>query len=130
MDKKSFTGSRFVGGDWDNGFGLQFDVADDGSVSATFAFSENKEGPTGLVHGGALAAVMDEAITVAAFVNDRGGLTVNLNVDYKAPVPIGAEVTVVGQLEKIERRKTFLSAELRLADGTLAVSAKGLFISF
>ena len=128
-DKRNFSGSRFVGGDWENGFGLQFNVADDGRVSVTFAFDENKEGPAGLVHGGALAAVMDEAITVAAFVNNRGGLTVNLNVNFKAPVPIAAQVTAAGWIEKLDGRKTFLNAELRLTDGTLAVVATGIFIT-
>jgi len=128
-DKQHFSGSRFVGGDWENGFGLKFDVAEDGGVSVTFAFDETKEGPKGLVHGGALAAVMDEAITVAAFVNKRGGLTVNLNVDYQAPVPLNTTVTATGKIDRIDGRKTFLSAELRLADNTLAVSARGLFIA-
>jgi uncharacterized protein (TIGR00369 family) len=127
--KRDFSGSRFVGGDWENGFGLQFNVADDRSVSVTFAFGETKEGPVGLVHGGALAAVMDEAITVAAIVNNRGGLTAFLNIDYKAPVPLNTQVTAIGRIEKIDGRKTFLSAELRLADNTLAVSATGLFIT-
>lgn len=129
MARKHFAGSKFVGGEWDNGFGLKFDVADDGSVSVTFKFSENKEGPSGLVHGGALGAVIDEAITVASFVNDRGGMTVNLNIDYKAPVLIGTEVTVNGRIDQIDGRKTFLSADLLLADGTIAVTAKGLFIT-
>ena len=124
-----FSGSRFVSGDWENGFGLQFNVADDGSVSATFSFGDNKEGPIGLAHGGALAAVMDEAITMASFVNDRGGLTANLHLDFKAPVPLNTQVTAIGRIDKIDGRKTFLSAELRLADDTLAVLATGLFLS-
>lgn len=126
---RDFSGSCFVGGDWENGFGLQFDVADDGCVSVTFAFDETKEGPRGLAHGGALAAVMDEAITVAAIVNNRGGLTANLNIDFKAPVPLNTQIVASGRIERIDRRKTFLSAELRLADNTLAVSATGLFIT-
>lgn len=125
---KPFPGSRFVGGKWENGFGLKFEVADDGSVSATFAFPGNMEGPTGLVHGGALSAVIDEAVTVASFVNDRGGLTVNLNIDYKAPVPIGERVTASARIDRINGRKTFLSAQIMLADDTVAVSASALFL--
>lgn len=128
VDKAIFSGSRFVAGKWENGFGLKFDVADDGTVSVTFAFSNNKQGPIGLVHGGALSAVLDEAVTVASFVNHRPGLTVNLNIDFKAPVPLNAQVTARGRIDKIEGRKTFLSAEILLEDGTLAVTAKALFI--
>lgn len=126
---QQFRGSRFVGGDWHNGFNLQFDVADDGSVSVTFAFADHMEGPPNIVHGGALSAVIDEAITVAAFVNDRGGFTANLNINYKAPVPIGETVIVKAKIDKIVGRKTFLSSTLHLVDRTLAVSATGLFIS-
>ena len=128
-DKRKFRGSRFVGGQYENGFGLEFDVADDGRVSVTFAFDDNKQGPVGLAHGGALAAVMDEVITVAAIANDRGGLTAYLNVDFKAPVPLHTQVTASGQIERIDGRKTFLIAKLYLMAGTLAVSAEGLFIS-
>ena len=124
-----FRGSEFVGGDWENGFGLQFDVSDDKSVQAEFAFSDNKGGPPGLVHGGALAAVMDEAVTVAAYAINRPGFTVNLNVDYRVPVALGVPVRLVGQVNKIEGRKTFLSATLSLSDGMVAVEAKALFIS-
>lgn len=123
-----FSGSRFVSGDWENGFGLQFSVADDGSVSAIFMFDANKEGPVGLAHGGALAAVMDEAITMASYVNNRGGLTANLHLDFKAPVPLHMLVTAIGRIDRIDGRKTFLSAELRLTDDTVAVLATGLFL--
>jgi uncharacterized protein (TIGR00369 family) len=127
-EKVAFSGSRFVAGQWENGFGLKFDVAEDGVVSATFAFSDNKQGLLGLVHGGALSAVIDEAVTVASFVNQRPRLTVNLNIDFKAPVPLNTQVTAMGRVEKIEGRKTFLSAQIQLDNGKVAVSAQALFI--
>lgn len=125
---KPFPGSRFVSGKWENGFGLKFEVADDGSVSATFAFPTHMEGPAGLVHGGALAAILDEAVTVASFVNDRGGLTVNLNIDYKASVPLSTQVTATGRIDRTDGRKTFLTAQIMLDDATVAVSATALFL--
>jgi uncharacterized protein (TIGR00369 family) len=123
-----FNGSNFVGGAWQNGFGLRFMTLPDNSVSALYTFHRNMMGPPGIVHGGALAAVLDEAMTAAVFAADRLAFTVNLNIDYRQPVHLLAEVKIVGQLERENGRKLYTSARIVLPDGHSAAEAKGLFI--
>jgi uncharacterized protein (TIGR00369 family) len=130
MAKFAFTGSNFVGGAWENGFGVQFSHShENNSYTAKFTFSEHHQGPPFIAHGGAIAALLDEAIT-AAVAQDVGlpAFTVQLDISYRAPVYLGTEVTIVGQVLKIEGRKVFAQAQVILPDGTIATEAKGLFI--
>jgi acyl-coenzyme A thioesterase PaaI-like protein/predicted protein tyrosine phosphatase len=120
-----FHGSRFI----NNGVvRLSFVVEDDNSVIGTILLDETTQGPPTLVHGGALATILDEAMTTAAFEANRFGLTANLNVDYRAPVPLETIVTVTARVDRIEGKKTFLVSKVMFPDGTVAAEGRGLFI--
>jgi acyl-coenzyme A thioesterase PaaI-like protein len=125
----NFTGSNFVGGSHENGFGIHFELQPDKTLSAAYTFDILKQGPPGVVHGGAIAAVLDEAMTAAVFAAGKPALTVNLMVDYRAVVRINTEVQIIGRIDLIERRKLFTVAKIILADGTIAAEAKALFIT-
>jgi atypical dual specificity phosphatase len=114
-----FHGSRFINND---GVRLSFIIEDDNSVIGTIFLDETTQGPPTLVHGGALAT------TTAAFEANRMGLTANLNVDYRAPVPLETTVTVTARVDHIEDKKTFLVGKVILPDGTVAAEGRGLFI--
>jgi protein-tyrosine phosphatase/acyl-coenzyme A thioesterase PaaI-like protein len=109
-------------------FKLHFTVEDDSSVKSVIVLDETMQGPPMLVHGGAIASILDEAMTVAAFESQRMGVTANLNVDYRAPVPVETTVTVTARIDRVEGRKTFLVSALKLPDGTIAAEGRGLFI--
>lgn len=126
---EEFRGSSFVGGDWQNGFGLRFTVSSDGPVTANYVFDDLKQGPPGLVHGGALAAVMDEAMTAAVMTAGYLAFTVKLKIDFMHAVRIGQAVIIAGQLHQVTGRKLSVSAQITLPDGTLATKAEALFIT-
>lgn len=124
-----FSGSNFIGGDWENGFNLHFEHRPTGEVSADYAFAIRHQGPPGIVHGGALAAVLDEAMTAAMFAHrqDHFAFTVNLNIDYRAPVAIGQPIRIQARVEEHVGRKLTLHATIDAGD-QLLVEARGLFI--
>ncbi len=124
----NFNGSNFVGGDYQNGFGIQFALQPDKSVKATYTFDKLKQGPPNIVHGGALSAVIDEAMTATVFANELPAFTVNLQINFQVPVNLGVETEIVGWIDRVEGKKIFLRAEIRFPDGTLAVKSEGLFI--
>ena len=125
---KQFTGSRFMTAPPPAGFGVEFQKLDDNSIQARVVFGLEKEGPPGHVHGGALAAVLDEAMGSACFAIGRPGLSATITVDYKAPVPLGAEVLLRGQVTKTEGRKTYTYAKIVLPDGSIAAESTGIFV--
>jgi acyl-coenzyme A thioesterase PaaI-like protein len=123
-----FPGSTLMRKSPPEGYGIQFQVNEDNSVSARFAFDPHKEGPPGFAHGGAVGAVLDEAMGTAAFEADRLGFTATMTINYRASVPLGVPVEVRARVDRIEGSKTFTSAEMLLSDGTIAADSSGVFI--
>lgn len=119
-----FTGSNFVG----SGLGLTFTVRADGAMTGTLVFDQQQQGPPGIVHGGALAAVLDEAMTAAVFEAGEPAFTASLTIQYRAPLRTGQVATVTGRLEKADGRKRLLHATVHDAAGTLCAEADGLFV--
>lgn len=84
------------------------------------------QGVPGLLHGGAMATMIDVALGSCT-----GGavMTANLNINFKRPVPLCSVVVINSQLDKLEGRKLFLSCNVRSVDEkTLYSEATGLFI--
>jgi uncharacterized protein (TIGR00369 family) len=119
-----FKGSRFVG----EGFALRFAADGNNILRAEITFDEAYMGPPGIVHGGALAAVLDEAMTATVFHNREPAFTAQLNVRYRQPVRIGERVRISGWLTQREGRKRWLRGEILNADDQVCVEAEGLFI--
>ena len=124
-----FFGTNFVSRESPYGFGIRFFVSDeDGSIYAKTLFDRNKEGGPGILHGGAIAAVLDEAMGAACFSQEHPGFTVTMTYNYKTHIPLNVEVTLRAWVDKIEGRKAFAACEAILPDGTVAVTGEGIFI--
>ncbi len=86
------------------------------------------EGGPGVVHGGFLAAVIDEVLGSATLFAGTPGVTGELTVRYHAPTPIHVPIVVTGRLEERNGRRLTMTAEV-LAAGERTSTAKGLFIA-
>jgi len=127
-DKIPLTGSRFLTDGAPGGMGLEFYLGEDGVVVATVTPELRHEGPPGHVHGGFATALLDEAMGAAVWQAGHRAVTVNLVTDFRAPVPIGAEVTVRGWVDRIEGKKIHSVGSITLPDGRLAVEGRGLWV--
>jgi len=128
-ERKAVTGSRFMYGPRPAGFGAQFYLEADGSVTGEITLHIEKEGPPGHAHGGSLATLLDEVMGNAAWFTAGMVLAANLNINYKQPVPLDTPLTLRGWVERIEGRKHHTLGELRLPDDTVATTGSGLFIT-
>jgi acyl-coenzyme A thioesterase PaaI-like protein len=124
-----FTGTNFLCKASPYGFGIRFYVAEDKSVFVTTQFDEHKQGGQGILHGGAIAAVLDEAMGTAAFEAGSPGYTATMTYNYKSHIPLNQDVTIRAWIEKQEAKKVFAACEAVLADGTVAVTGTALFIA-
>ncbi len=122
-EAKPVTGSRFSR--W---LDAHFHAEADGSIRATLALQPEQEGAPGYVHGGVSASLIDEAMGAAVWATGRRAMTVHMSFDYRRPVPLGVEVTVIGRVERFEGRKTFTSGAIILPDGAAAVEGAGIFV--
>lgn len=121
---KRISGSRFVTAT----LGLTFYRGPDGVVSAPIIASEAHQGPPGIAHGGFVATLLDEAMVAAAWGAGYPASTVNLTIDYRAPMPIDVEIMVRGWVERIEGRKIFTQATITRPDETIAAEGHGVFV--
>jgi uncharacterized protein (TIGR00369 family) len=113
------------------GVHVRFYEQDDGSVLARFTPREQHQGYPGRMHGGVITAVMDEAVGRAIMIKYGEaiwGVTAELNVRFRKPVPLDVELTVVGRITKEGSRLFEGTGELYLPDGTVAVEAAGKYV--
>jgi len=84
-------------------------------------------GPPEAVHGGHVAALMDELLGVTGVVSGYGGFTGTLTVRYEAPTPLDKELSLKGWVHQVEERKVIMRGELR-SEEKMCVTAEGIFI--
>ncbi len=136
--KKAVTGKQpnsrmcFVCG-LKNAFGLKaaFYNLESGEVAAVFTPREEHQGYPGRLHGGIAASVLDEVIGRA--INPQGlaavwGVTVELTVKYRKPIPLGEAITAIGRITGRRGRFFEGSGEILLSDGSVALEAKGRYM--
>jgi acyl-coenzyme A thioesterase PaaI-like protein len=95
-----------------------------------FTPCEHHQGYPGRLHGGMAAAILDETIGRAMNIqsDEVWGVTVDLQVRYKQPVPLDTELRVVGRITSENRRLFEGTGEILLPDGQVAVQAEGKYI--
>lgn len=102
---------------------------EDGAITACIALGLHQQGPPGHAHGGALAALLDEAMGFAVWAAGLKVAAVNLNVDYRRPAPLGVMLTVTGRLAARSGGKAVhAEGEIRLPDGEIAAVGRGVYV--
>lgn len=109
------------------GLHLQFHI-EDGKVHTFFTPREEHQSWPGVVHGGIISTILDETVGRTSFLVDMWAVTAKFDLQYLKPVPIGQEITVTGEIVNARSRTLEAKGEVRLADGTVAVTATGLYV--
>ena len=117
----------------ENQFGLKtrFYETTDNEVIGIFQPREQHQSYPQVTHGGISAAILDETIgrAIMAFYGQNSfGVTVDLQIKYRKPVPLGVELKVIGRITRDSGRLFEGSGELYLPNGEVAVSATGKFL--
>jgi acyl-coenzyme A thioesterase PaaI-like protein len=111
------------------GLRLAFAVQPDGAVEAAVPGRAFLEGYPGILHGGAIAALLDAAMTNALFARGLVGLTAELTVRFLAPVRLDRPALVRATLTGTRVRQPYcLQAELE-QDGQRVAHATGKFLA-
>jgi acyl-coenzyme A thioesterase PaaI-like protein len=111
-----------------HGLGLSF--FDDGRrVWTELTAAEHHQSWPGVLHGGIIAAVLDETIARVAFLYDRWVHTARLVTRYVKPAPLGAPLLATGELTRDARLLMEMKGKLVLAStGELLAEATGTFV--
>lgn len=97
-------------------------------VIARMALGLLYEGPMGMVHGGIIASLFDQLLSIANIDNGFGAFTGTLTVRYRQPCPLDIPITFRCRTDRVEGRKVFAVGELYIEDELVAAEAEGIFI--
>ena len=111
----------------ENGLRLEFEVCEDGAVEATMVCGEEREGYTGLVHGGIIASLLDGAMTNCLFSHGIVAVTGDFRLKIACAVSSGTPIAVRARLEEDLSPVYVLSGELR-QKGQVVARATGKFM--
>lgn len=115
----------------ENATGLQIrlrDADESGVIACEYRFPERFQGGPGVVHGGAIAAVLDDVVGTVPLSLGTPRVTGKLSVNYRRPVIVGHEVSIRAWQETVEGRKAIVKGEMRDSLGRLLADAEALMV--
>jgi acyl-coenzyme A thioesterase PaaI-like protein len=99
-----------------------------GTLYARAWFGPRTLGPPGHVHGGAMAAVLDEAMGAVCWMNGHSAVAAQISVSFVGMLPIGTETTVEAWIDKVDGRKVHLRSHMKNPPGQIVSEGQGLFV--
>lgn len=117
----------------ENDFGLKtkfYETSND-EVIGIFTPHDKLQSYPNILHGGISATILDETIgraIMSKYGQNSFGVTMELTVRYKKPVPLNVELKAVGRMTNDRGRVFEGSGELMLPNGDVAVTAVGKYM--
>jgi len=115
----------------ENKFGLKafFYELENEELVATFTPKEIHQSYPGRLHGGIASTILDEAIGRAILMKNENmwGVTLELNVKFKKPVPYDEDLKVICKITKETSRTFEGKGRIVLPNGDIAVTAEGKY---
>lgn len=115
-----------------NSFGLKitFYNSGPGEIAAEYTVPEHYQGYPGVVHGGIVAAMLDEMAGRSHMDGDppRFMYTARLEIHYRKNVPVGKPLRLVGKAGKSRRRTAAATSAIYDAEGNLLAEADALLV--
>lgn len=108
-----------------SGLSVDFDIDRRArSIQAQFTPSALHQGYEGIVHGGILSALLDEAMAKLAFSLGIPAVTAEITVKFRSPAAPGHQLTVSGRI--IDETHRLIRAEATIERGPVLIAeAKG-----
>jgi acyl-coenzyme A thioesterase PaaI-like protein len=116
------------GRDNPHGLHLKFQVVHPGLVHAVWHVREGWEGFSGVVHGGIVTTVLDEAMAKAIVSTERQGLTCEIKVRFCLPVRPHDALQVEARIREEHHRLVVTEATLRGVNGQEIARADARFL--
>jgi acyl-coenzyme A thioesterase PaaI-like protein len=113
-----------------SGLKARFYELEGGELLGVFRPLEEHQSYPGRLHGGIASAILDETMGRAIMIGQPGtwGVTAELTVRYRKPVPLDGDVKVVARITRDAGRLFEGTGEIVLEDGSIAVEASGKYL--
>lgn len=113
------------------GLKLEFYETATGEVIVETTIPDQYQGYPGVVHGGIVAAMLDEVMGRVHMGGDppRFMFTARLTVRYRKNVPVGKTLRIVGRAGKSREKSALASGEIFGPDGDLLAEADAVMVN-
>lgn len=111
------------------GLRIRYVLGHDGAITAEWRPTENWEGFAGIVHGGIISTVLDEAMSKAVAAMNYEALTGELRVRFRHYVAAGENLRIRGWVVESVKRLVKAEATLTAADGSERAHAWARFLA-
>jgi uncharacterized protein (TIGR00369 family) len=113
----------------DNPIGLKLQFRhEEGIAQAEFCASDEFEGYPGIIHGGIISTLLDEAMAKAILHMGKKAVTAQLSTKLRKALTTGAKVTVLGWITLAKSRTISTEAKIVGSNGEVIASAEAVFI--
>lgn len=109
------------------GFHLVFE-RDGEQMVARYQPRPEDQGFPGVMHGGLLALLLDEAMGWAMYAGEVFAVTAKMELRFRRPAGLDAPLTVRSRIERRRGRRIELAATVNDPGGLTLVEANGLFV--
>jgi acyl-coenzyme A thioesterase PaaI-like protein len=113
------------------GLHLKFYESSPGEVTVEYTVPEQFQGYPGVVHGGVVAAILDEVTGRTQMGGDppRFMFTARLDIRYRKNVPTGKLLRIVGRVKSSRERTATASGKIFGPDGDLLAEAEAVLVN-
>ncbi len=124
------TGNCFVCGENNpNGLKIKFQVdREKQAIRATFTFEPIYQGWDGVVHGGMICTLLDEATANLVYHLGFNAIAASLEVRFKHPAPILQPLVVSGEITEVHKKLVKAKASLTGEDGKVLATGISTFL--
>jgi uncharacterized protein (TIGR00369 family) len=112
-----------------NGLKLNFEIDQDKkTLKTTFVASPTFQGWDGIVHGGIISTLLDEAMAKLIYELGYQAVTASLEIRFKNPAPILEPLIVHGEITEVSKRLIRAKAHIAKEDGTILATGTSTFL--
>ncbi len=113
----------------DNPSGLKLDFRiENNKIYSELTLDEKFQGFKDIIHGGIIAALLDEAMVNLAYRLNIMAVSANININLRMPAKPKEKLILTGEITKIEGRKVFAKSEIKNASNETVADATGLLL--
>jgi uncharacterized protein (TIGR00369 family) len=107
-----------------NPIGMKLKFAKDGdTVRAEYTAPKEFQGWPGLLHGGILACLLDEAMSHAAYTTGSTCLTASITIRQRQPIKVETPLVITARVTRHGSRLIETEGKVRLKDGTIVAES-------
>ena len=106
----------------ERGLKIDFKPGEENSAVAETSLSRTYEGYEGIIHGGIISTLLDEAMSKTIHFHKLAAVTAELTVRFKNSLPADTKFTVYAQVKEIKGKLIFTEANITLTESKQVIS--------